>query len=248
MTQPRIERIGDAILYQGDCYTILPTIPPVDVVVTSPPYNIGNTSGGGTGKGSASAHMADSYASHDDAMPHDEYVSWQRGVLSACWERLSDAGAIFYNHKVRQFGGEVMLPLELNPGLPLRQIITWDRGIGMNWAPTHFKPVTEWVMLFAKKDFRLVSKQVSDWSDMWRFSPEYDRNGHPCPFPVALPTKCIGATQASVVCDPFMGSGTTGVACANLGRKFIGMEIDARYFDIACERIRAAYSQQRLFE
>jgi site-specific DNA-methyltransferase (adenine-specific) len=49
------------------------------------------------------------------------------------------------------------------------------------------------------------------------------------------------------VLDPFMGSGTTGVACANLGRKFIGIEIEPKYFDIACERISAAYAQMRLF-
>ena len=55
-------------------------------------------------------------------------------------------------------------------------------------------------------------------------------------------------TQAEeTICDPFMGSGTTGVACANLGRKFIGIEICEKYFDIACERIAAAYAQGRLF-
>jgi site-specific DNA-methyltransferase (adenine-specific) len=53
--------------------------------------------------------------------------------------------------------------------------------------------------------------------------------------------------SGETILDPFMGSGTTGVACANLGRKFIGIEIEPKYFDIACERIRAAQAQQRLF-
>ena len=53
--------------------------------------------------------------------------------------------------------------------------------------------------------------------------------------------------DGATVSDPFMGSGTTGVACANLGRKFIGIEIERKYFDIACERIEAAYAQGRLF-
>jgi DNA modification methylase len=57
---------------------------------------------------------------------------------------------------------------------------------------------------------------------------------------------CVDFTTGTVL-DPFMGSGTTGVACANLGRKFIGIEIEERYFDTACERIAAAYAQQRLF-
>ena len=72
---------------------------------------------------------------------------------------------------------------------------------------------------------------------------------HPTQKPVNLMTwsiEQIGKPQS--VLDPFMGSGTTGVACANLGRKFIGIEIERKYFDIACERIAAAYAQGRLFE
>ena len=69
---------------------------------------------------------------------------------------------------------------------------------------------------------------------------------HPTQKPNELMEWCVNKT-AGVVFDPFMGSGTTGVACANLGRKFIGIEIEPKYFDIACERIAAAYAQQRLF-
>lgn len=74
--------------------------------------------------------------------------------------------------------------------------------------------------------------------------------GHPCPKPLRLMERLItglGAKRTKTVLDPFMGSGTTGVACANLGRKFIGIEIEKKYFDIACERIAAAYAQGRLF-
>jgi DNA modification methylase len=73
---------------------------------------------------------------------------------------------------------------------------------------------------------------------------------HPCEKPVDLMAWCIakmGVPEGATVCDPFMGSGTTGVACANLGRKFIGIEAQRKYFDIACERIAAAYAQGRLF-
>jgi DNA modification methylase len=71
---------------------------------------------------------------------------------------------------------------------------------------------------------------------------------HPWQKPEALLMWCVEKTKGETVLDPFMGSGTTGVACANLGRKFIGIEIEKKYFDIACERIEAAYSQGRLFE
>jgi DNA modification methylase len=58
---------------------------------------------------------------------------------------------------------------------------------------------------------------------------------------------CLGFVEGQTILDPFMGSGTTGVACAKLGRKFIGIEIDAKYFDIACERIQKAYDQPDMF-
>jgi DNA modification methylase len=75
-------------------------------------------------------------------------------------------------------------------------------------------------------------------------------DGHPCPKPQALMVRLInglGHKRTQTVLDPFMGSGTTGVACANLGRKFIGIEIEPKYFDLACKRIEMAYAQGRLF-
>lgn len=77
----------------------------------------------------------------------------------------------------------------------------------------------------------------------------FDENGHPCPKPVAYSTWLVarGSPDGGSVADPFMGSGTTGVACAQLGRKFIGIEIERKYFDIACERIDNAYRQARMF-
>ena len=86
---------------------------------------------------------------------------------------------------------------------------------------------------------------------IWNIAREQQQQGkeHPVAYPVALPARCISAATLPdhVVLDPFMGSGTTGVACANLGRSFIGIEIEPKYFDIACKRIEAAYAQGRLF-
>jgi DNA modification methylase len=77
-----------------------------------------------------------------------------------------------------------------------------------------------------------------------------DGKQHATQKPVALMEWCIGQLESkpATILDPFMGSGTTGVACANLGRKFIGIEIEPRYFDIACKRIEQAYAQGQLFE
>ena len=77
-----------------------------------------------------------------------------------------------------------------------------------------------------------------------------ERNGHPCPKPLKISLWLVEgfAKPRQTVLDPFMGSGTTGVACVNLGRKFIGIEKEPRYFDIACKRIEEATRQGRLFE
>jgi adenine-specific DNA-methyltransferase len=87
-----------------------------------------------------------------------------------------------------------------------------------------------------------------EWGDIWRFDIERG-SVHPTQKPVSLMMHIVKVSSRAggVVLDPFMGSGTTGVACVNLGRKFIGIEIERKYFDIACERIEAAYSQGRLF-
>jgi site-specific DNA-methyltransferase (adenine-specific) len=84
---------------------------------------------------------------------------------------------------------------------------------------------------------------------IWRIKPTINVD-HCCTFPIELVERCIGPTTdfRHAVLDPFMGIGTAGVACANLGRKFIGIEIAQKYFDIACERIDAAYAQGRLFD
>ena len=86
------------------------------------------------------------------------------------------------------------------------------------------------------------------WNGCMRAGAE--RLEHPTQKPVALMAWILGLrwTPAGTVLDPFMGSGTTGVACANLGRKFIGIEIEPRYFDIACRRIEDAQRQGKLFE
>ena len=79
-------------------------------------------------------------------------------------------------------------------------------------------------------------------------NPDDKFKGHPTQKPVSLMKWCVAQLGSpETILDPFMGSGTTGVACAQLGRKFIGIEIEPRYFDIACERIDNAYRQARLF-
>jgi len=261
--------IGNATLYLGDCLEILPTLPKVDAVITSPPYNLGcTTSGGfpalghyaldspygkkrgGAGKWRAAATaggIAGGYGTHDDAMPHEVYVEWQHRVLGALWDTITPLGAIYYNHKPRVLGGVCVTPLEYVPaGLTVRQIVIWARSGGINFSPAFYLPTHEWVVLIAKPDFRLKSKGASGEGDVWRIAQEPNAD-HPAPFPIALPQKIIETIDAETILDPFMGSGTTGVACHHAGRRFVGIEIHEPYFDIACERIENAQRQVRMF-
>ena len=183
--------------------------------------------------------LSNGYNSHNDAMPYEEYVQWQKNVLLECWRTLSDTGAIYYNHKPRVQNGILQTPLELNPGLPLRQIIIWERNGGINFSPSFYLPTHEWILIFAKPAFRLRDKKASGAKDIWKVGQERG-NPHPAPFPVELPKIAIETTNAKVILDPFMGSGTTGVACINTNRKFIGIEKDEGYFKIAQDRIQKA--------
>lgn len=242
---------GNCTLYNADCMDILPALTGFDAVITSPPYNIGGApwehlgnwkpgdAAGGRSKwrNGSDAGNGIQYGMHDDSMPWADYVAWQHALLTTLWDKLPDDGAIFYNHKPRVIGAKLWLPLELIPGpVVLRQIIVWARPGGMNYNPTAFVPTHEWIMLLAKPAFRLKSKGVSGLGDVWQMTPE--RNEHPAPFPVLLPSKVLEATTAETILDPFMGSGTTGVACVRAGRKFIGIEKDPRHFAQAVERIK----------
>lgn len=259
-----IERIGSATLYLGDCEEIIPTLPKVDAVITSPPYNLGNTTGGGfplghynpntglAGRGGsgkwAGGELRDGYGAEcEDNLPHDDYIAWQKRILAALWAQLADDGAIFYNHKPRVLGGVLVTPLAYNPDLPVRQIIIWARSGGVNFSPAFYLPTHEWIVIFAKPDFRLRDKAASGAGDVWRIHQNDGENEHPAPFPLKLPETVLETTKAQTVLDPFMGSATTGLACRNLGRTFIGIERSPRWFALACKRLEDAERQQRMF-
>jgi modification methylase len=266
----RIETIAEGVtLYLGDCREVLPTVGKADLVFTSPPYNLGNTSGGvfpkekighydpsagmrsrgGQGKWSKAGSiggLADGYGIHTDNMPHDEYVAWQKEILLLCWNALTEDGAIFYNHKPRILNGSLVTPFEYNPDLPVRQVVIWARAGGINFSPAFYVPTHEWVMVLAKPAFRLRDKAASGAGDVW-YVPQESNPDHPAPFPLALPANAISTTNSETILDPFMGSGTTGVAAVKAGRKFIGIELEPRFFDLACRRIQAAVDAPDMF-
>lgn len=219
----------------------------VDIFVTSPPYNLGESSGGGfkgsRGRGKwKNAKLADGYQGHNDAMPYEDYVAWQRAFLLECWRLIPEDGAIFYQHKNRVQNGVLRTPHDLNPGLPLRQIIIWDRGSGMNFNRAFATPSHEVIYVFAKPKFRF--RKGHGLKDVIKALPDRG-NPHPAPFPVELPRMIIAATDAKTVCDPFCGSGSTGVAALMEGRKFVGIEQSVDYCRMAEDRLAAMLSEDR---
>lgn len=238
-------------LFHGDCREVLPTTQGVDLVFTSPPYNLGTSPGaGGFGhysdgqsSGGGKARKWDgrtatgiAYASHGDAMPYPEYRGWQRDVLRGCWNTLSDTGAIFYNHKPRIQADTLWTPLDLNPGLPVRQIVTWARAGGTAFSPAAYVSTSEWIVVFAKPDWRLADRSASGVGDVWRV-PQSPNPDHPAPFPIGLPARAIDTTRPRLVLDPFAGSGTTLRAAKDAGVRAIGIEMSERYCEIAAKRL-----------
>ena len=225
----------------GDCIKLMDKMPAasVDVIVTSPPYNLRNSTGGGLRNGSGgkwpNAQLLKGYDTNDDAMPYEVYVQWQRDCLKAMMRLLRNDGALFYNHKWRVQAGLLQDRSDIVKGFPVRQIIIWKRAGGINFNAGYFLPTYEVIYLICKSDFKLAPK-ANAFSDVWTISQE-DSNPHPAPFPVELAQRCIQSTTGQVVLDPFMGSGSTAIAAEACGRSWIGLEVSAEYCKLARERI-----------
>lgn len=260
----RVEHIGDATLYLGDCLEILPTLGKVDAVVTSPPYADQRDYGGAVRGWRETVGCLAQTDSGAQVLVNLGLVH-RNGEVDPYWQSLIDH---MRSAGWRHFGWYV-----------------WDKGFGPPAGDLARPPIAhEWVLHFNKTS-RVPNKWVRtldrkspgtgmrqrDGSmngitspekvgqpykvpdSVIRLPPHQSRGGiendHPAVYPVRLVEHlCLTFTSVGdTILDPFMGSGTTGVACANLGRKFIGIEIEPKYFEIACKRIAAAYAQPRLF-
>jgi DNA modification methylase len=136
-------------------------------------------------------------------------------------------------------------------GARLRQEIIWRRAGSTTLNARMFAPNDERILWWVVGNGRWHWNQpASSWLSVWDIMQDSVPNGHPCPYPEEIPHRCVMGTTApgDVVCDPFIGSGTTGIACIRTGRRFIGIEKEPKYFDIAVKRIEAELSRAPLFE
>jgi len=226
----------------GDCIDVMKKIPDgsIDLVVTSPPYNLKNSSGNGMkdGRGGkwSNAALLNGYSDHNDNMPHEEYVAWQQDCISEMLRIIPDDGAIFYNHKWRVQKGLIQDRQDIVGQFPVRQIIIWRRKGGFNFNPGYFVPTYEVIYMIAKPKFRLA-KGANSHGDVWEFTQEF-KNSHPAPFPIELIDRIVSSTNASTILDPFMGSGTVALSARALGRNFVGIEISEEYCELAEARLK----------
>ncbi len=230
-------------IHLDDCIKVMDKLPAnsIGLIVTSPPYNLRNSTGNGMkdGRGGKweNAKLLNGYATTGDNMPHKEYVAWQKNCLHSMMRILSDDGAIFYNHKWRVQRGLLQDRQDIVGEFPVRQIIIWQRNGGINFNPGYFLPTYEVIYLICKPKFKLAPK-ANAHGDVWSI-PQVKNNPHPAPFPVELVQRCVESTTAPVVLDPFMGSGSTAIAAEASNRDWIGIEISKDYRDMANKRIRA---------
>lgn len=226
----------------GDAITEMNRLEPntIDLIVTSPPYNLKNSTGNGmsvntkTGKWAGNA-LQNGYSHYDDCMPIEQYAQWQYDSLKAMYRLLKNDGAIFYNHKWRVQDGLIQDRSDIIRDLPVRQIIIWRRKGGINFNPGYFLPTYEVIYMICKPDFKLA-KKANAYGDVWEFTQEMN-NEHPAPFPLALIDRIISSTTAKIILDPFMGSGTTALAAIKNRRQYIGVELSPDYCRKARQRI-----------
>lgn len=233
MSAPRKEVLADGVeVWLGDCAEILPTLTNVDAVVTDPPYGVGVKYG----------------AQYDDS--RKDYWDWLRVRVDLC---RATAPLVILTHRVAA----------------LRELRDWDwtavwnkpgafgSRLGNSCVLPHWEPI----ILYG---IHKTGVNTAYASDVITCNPEPAKAGikgigrekwngefysHPCPKPLGLYERFLTtfAQNSHVICDPFMGSGTTGVAAVKLGRSFIGIEIEPKHFDACCKRISEALRQPDFF-
>lgn len=216
------ETIGNATMFLGDCLEVLASLPScfqVDAVITDPPYNVGKD-----------------YGTHNDAMPEDAYAEWCRVRVEAC-RRIAP----------KQFWVAPRYKLPLWQSLlPDAHLIVITRGAAGPYRGSGWMDQFEIALAVGK-----TNRTVPDlWTGIRLKGEGYffreDDYGHPGYTPLPIMERAVDLLSEKGVCDPFMGTGTTGEACVRSGRAFLGIEVEPKYFDIACKRIENAQRQGRL--
>ncbi len=228
--------IGKATLYHGDARDIIPTLDPIDCVVTDYPYQLTN---GGKSNNLSGKLSIENYNNDGKIVECDIKLSEFMPLLFDVLTPRAHAYVMCNNRHVQALLNEADAA-----GFKFHNLLIWDKGTATpnRWYMKNL----EYTGFFYKGKAFFINDCGS--IQLHRV-PNILNAKHPTEKPVELMRVYVGnSTQpGQVVLDPFMGGGTTGVACAKLNRKFIGIELDEEHFDLACARIKAAYDVPALF-
>ena len=227
MIEPVI--IGDAALYLGDCREVLPTLPRVDAVITDPPWGVDGTQR--TVSATRACGKKNAYANMVDAVSYVERVVVPAITLAL---GMAKRGVVFPGNRCLTY-----YPPPRSFGCFFQ-----PASVGLQpWGRADSQPI----FYYGAHPVGSRALPGQRLSHLLTEAPEI--NGHPCPKPIRAMEKILdcASLRGETILDPFMGSGTTGVAAMTLGRKFIGIENSGVYFEIACRRIEDAQRQTKLF-
>lgn len=204
----------------------------IDLIITSPPYNLGNDHHTGTKK----------HKPYNDNLKEEEYQKWQIQVLEECFRVLKDSGSLIYQHKNRIKLGTQISPYEwiFKTSFTIKQEIVWINR-SQNFDKIRFYPFTERVYWLTKspktKLINTINKyDVFDWNE-WR--PVGTRGSHTRAFPEQFVADMLAVfPDAKTVLDPFMGSGTVAKVCQKMNRDYIGFESDKEFSKLARKRLK----------
>ena len=225
MNEPVTFLDGAVTLYQGDCRDILPTLGKVDAVVTDPPYGINHSSNHG--------------------------ATWERSQIAGDTDTTLRDTILDGFEDVAAFGTWKTPPIRGAKGC-----LVFDKGPAFGMGDLKFPWKGSFELIYVRgslwrgtRDEGVLRGHVQvSWETQFTGVGDREARSHPHQKPVSLCQELIRKLpKDATILDPFMGSGTTGVAAVKLGRRFIGIELEPKYFDIAVERIERATHQQDLF-
>jgi len=256
----------DIVIINEKCEKVLPLIPDnyVDLVITSPPYNVdlGNNK-----------FNTNKYDTYNDNKDHKEYIEWLKNIFSTIYKKVKKGGRVIINIGDGKNGmipthSDIIQFMTNEIGYLFYTTILWNKRNTANrtaWGsfkspscPSLPRPF-EFILIFAKETRKLQEKGESDlnnsefidWSlGLWDFAPETDmikKYNHPAMFPLQLPWRCakLFSWKNSVIMDPFNGAGTTGVAAKMLGRKYIGIDMSEEYCKVTKKRLSKVIEEEQ---
>ncbi len=221
-------------LYHGDCLDILSKMDSnsVNAIITDPPYCSGSRQANtGNSKKSKSTLKNEEWFNNDN-MGIDSYIRFQRIIAGQCYH-IAETGAHAYIFTDWRQYNNIVFAWE-SKGWKLKNAICWDKekksALGTGWRNNH-----EWIAFFAKN--KPTKLPHCKFYNTWKGSLAIGKRLHPTEKPVPLMEYLVEAVEGTII-DPFMGSGSTGVACRNLERNFVGIELDKAYYQLAEQRIQ----------